>query len=104
MPGEVINKTFDYFDNGSEVLTYFVYVPEEGVDEPMPELLIGLENNQVSISWSSDFDGYRLEWTNDLGGENLNEVPAGKIITSAEKSTYVLSPTDLAKFYRLIKR
>jgi hypothetical protein len=97
-------QTFDYFDNGSEVLTYFVYVPEEGVDVPMPELSIGLKDDQVVISWPSDFDGYRLEWTNDLGGENLNEVPAGKIITSAEKFTYVLSPTDLARFYRLIKR
>jgi len=97
-------QTFDYFDNGSEILTYFVYVPEEGDGEPMPELSIGLENGNVVISWPLQFEGYSLQWTNDLGSENLNEVPAGKVITSAEKFTYVHSPTDQARFYRLIKR
>jgi len=70
----------------------------------MPELSIGLENGNVVISWPLQFEGYSLQWTNDLGSENLNEVPAGKVITSAEKFTYVHSPTDQARFYRLIKR
>ena len=97
-------QTFDYFDNASEVLTYFVYVPEEGDGEPMLELSIGIENGNIVVSWPLEFKGYSLEWTDDLGGANLFNVPANEINISDEKYSFTHQPVDQARFYRLIKR
>ena len=53
-------QTFDYFDNGSEVLTYFVQVPEMQDEDSMPKLSIGLENGKVVVYWPIEFIGYSL--------------------------------------------
>ena len=97
-------QTFDYFDNGSEVLTYFVEVPEQEDEDSMPELSIGLENGKVVVSWPIEFIGYSLEWTYDLGGGNLFNVPANEVNISDEKHSFTHQPVDQARFYRLIKR
>ena len=97
-------QTFDYFDNGSEVLTYFVQVPEMQDEDSMPKLSIGLENGKVVVSWPIEFIGYSLEWTNDLGGGKLITVPANEINISEEKHSYIHQPVEKSRFYRLIKR
>ena len=97
-------QTFDYFDNGSEVLTYFVQVPEMQDEDSLPKLSIGLENGKVVVSWPIEFIGYSLEWTNDLGGGKLITVPANEINISEEKHSFIHPPVEKARFYRLIKR
>ena len=97
-------QTFDYFDNASEVLTYFVQVPDLQDEDSMPELSIGIENGEVVVSWPIEFIGYSLEWTNDLGGGKLITVPANEINISEEKHSFIHSPVEKARFYRLIKR
>ena len=97
-------QTFDYFDNGSEVLTYFVQVPEMQDEDSIPQLSIGLENGKVVVSWPIEFIGYSLEWTNDLGGGKLITVPANEINISKEKHSFIHPPVEKARFYRLIKR
>ena len=101
-------QTFDYFDNGSEILSYFVHVPEEKNeiknDEPTPELSIGIENGNVVVSWPLFFMGYSLEWTAELGGGNLLNVPANEINIFNGKYSFTHQPVDQTRFYRLIKR
>ena len=97
-------QTFDYFDNGSEILSYFVYVPEEQDGEAMPELSIGLKNGQVVVSWPLEFEGYSLQWTNDLGSETLTEVSDDKINRDESEYSYIQAmDNESARFYRLIK-
>jgi len=97
-------QTFDYFDNGSEVLTYFVQVPELQDEDSMPKLSIGIENGKVFVSWPIEFIGYSLEWTDDLGGGKLITVPANEINISDEKHSFIHQPVEKSRFYRLIKR
>ena len=97
-------QTFDYFENASEVLTYFVQVPDLQDEDSMPELSIGIENGEVVVSWQTEFIGYSLEWTNDLGGGKLITVPANEINISEEKHSFIHQPVEKARFYRLIKR
>ena len=70
----------------------------------MPELSIGIENGNIVVSWPLEFKGYSLEWTDDLGGENLFNVPDNEINISDEKHSFIHHAVDQARFYRLIKR
>jgi hypothetical protein len=97
-------QSFDYFDNGSEILSYFVYVPEEQDGEAMPELSIGLKNGQVVVSWPLEFEGYSLQWTNDLGSETLTEVSDDRINRDESEYSYIQAmDNESTRFYRLIK-
>jgi hypothetical protein len=70
----------------------------------MPELSIGLKNGQVVVSWPLEFEGYSLQWTNDLGSETLTEVSDDKINRDESEYSYIQAmDNESTRFYRLIK-
>lgn len=97
-------QTFDFFDNGSEVLTYYVEVPEEQGEDLIPELSIELKNGKIFVSWPIEFADYSLEWVDDLSVGNLFKVPVNQIDILDDSLLYKHEPKDRLRYYRLIKQ
>jgi hypothetical protein len=97
-------QTFDFFDNGSEVLTYYVEVPEEQGEDLIPELSIELKNGKIFVSWPIEFADYSLEWVDDLSVRNLFKVPVNQIDILDDGLLYKHEPKDRFRYYRLIKQ
>ena len=95
-------ETVDLFDNASEVLTYFVSVPEELGDSAF-RLSITLDGQQISITWPSYYSGYQLQWAESLSGSSINEVPMEEIQLDGEHFVYVSDLDGRQRFYRLVK-
>jgi hypothetical protein len=95
-------ETVDLFDNASEVLTYFVSVPEE-LGDSASRLSITLDGQQISITWPSYYSGYQLQWAESLSNDSINVVPAGGIQLDGERFVYVSDITGGQRFYRLVK-
>ena len=95
-------ETVDLFDNASEVLTYFVSVPEE-LGDSASRLSITLDGQQISITWPSYYSGYQLQWAESLSGSSINEVPMEEIQLDGEHFVYVSDLDGRQRFYRLVK-
>ena len=95
-------ETVDLFDNASEVLTYFVSVPEE-LGDSASRLSITVDGQQISITWPSYYSGYQLQWAESLSSGPINVVPAEEIQVNGEHFVYVSDITGDQRFYRLVK-
>ncbi|MBT7983549.1 MAG: hypothetical protein HN584_13385, partial [Akkermansiaceae bacterium] len=99
-------QIFDHFDNGSDILTYFLEVPEEKdeeEEEALPELSIYLENGQIVVSWPITEEIYLLERSSGLSPDQWAIVPVEELTVEGQELVLRTAPDDKAQFYRLIK-
>ncbi|MBG10952.1 MAG: hypothetical protein CMD92_07260 [Gammaproteobacteria bacterium] len=97
-------QIFDHFDNGSDILTYFLEVPEEEdeeEEEALPEVSIYLENGQVVVSWPITEEIYLLERSSELSPDQWGIVPIEEITIEGEEFVLRTAPDNKAQFYRL---
>ena len=97
-------QIFDHFDNGSDILTYFLEVPEEKdeEEEALPELSIILENGQIVVSWPITEEIYLLERSSGLSPDQWGIVPIEELTVEGGKFVLRTAPDNKAQFYRLI--
>jgi hypothetical protein len=95
-------ETVDLFDNASEVITYFVSVPEE-LGDSASRLSITLDGQHLRITWPSYYNGYQLQWSESLNGSPFKEVPAEQIVMDGDLFTLETDAGKEQRFYRLVK-
>ena len=98
-------QTFDFFDNGSEILSYFVNVPDNSFTQLSPVLSVGIENGEIYVSWPKGFEDYKLYWSQTVMGSEYYQVQEQDI--ELTESGYVFSHAAnnfVSRFYKLIKK